>query len=133
MATKSNHREAIPRTAEQRLAVNDCPVHGLFMPQISQWVDEGEEHYTWVGCPRRDCQIAAKTRSIDGPAFDPCHRKDEICDESCLRYWLFLHEHSELSILGRAFKEVVTRLERRAVKDARSARLLGCLKAMIES
>jgi hypothetical protein len=55
-----------------RLSRGCCPIHGIFMPQVSNWNErvggalDGAE-VTVVECPRRDCDVRAFAASCDGP------------------------------------------------------------------
>lgn len=51
-----------------RLGQGRCPVHGLDMPQIDGWCEtEQDGQFTYVGCPRKDCNVEAMAKSFDGP------------------------------------------------------------------
>jgi hypothetical protein len=69
-----------------RLRNGCCPVHGLGMPQIGRWFYPEEDGtisaFTYVGCPRKDCDIAAKQGHPWGNAYDVFHTKDEILQRS---------------------------------------------------
>ena len=116
-----------PTVAEaqaKRLAKGCCPVHGLFMTQISEWQDtDTDSPFSWVGCPRKDCSIAAKTRGYGEAAFDVCHDHREIVDRSALHYWLFCRA-TDPGI----YRYVVKGLERKAKKNPDAAASLARLR-----
>jgi len=57
------------RQADRLKRLNDgrCPVHGLWMSQVDSWYEDELGGFTLVGCPRKDCDVIAKARSVDGP------------------------------------------------------------------
>jgi hypothetical protein len=73
----------------KRLQENRCPVHGLWMTQLSPCI--GDE-YCYVGCPRKNCDISAKTKNPDGPAYDVNHNKKVIEEEFHFQFWKMLKE-----------------------------------------
>src|SRR5262245_5000334 len=61
-------RKQSPGEGDSRLAQGRCPVHGLPMPPIDRWYQEGKGHsYTVVQCPRRAWAITAPAFAHNGP------------------------------------------------------------------
>jgi hypothetical protein len=75
----------------KRLRENCCPVHGLFMSQISPWI---AEEFCYVGCPSKDCDISAKSKGYEGPAYDVDHNKAAIEEEFRVEFWKSLKENA---------------------------------------
>lgn len=79
-----------------RLKEGRCPVHGLPMSQISRWYDNTRRDYCYGGCPRKDCNVAAKFHEPFGRAFDACQNKWKIESENRWQYLSLLEEDPEL-------------------------------------
>lgn len=109
-----------PDAQAERLRAGCCPVHGLRMTQITAWSD-GDDSWCYVGCPRKDCDIAAKSRTPLAECFEPVQAKSLLEDDSMVKLWGLLKTRAP-----EEFVYLEKRVRRRP--DERSTRLLSIVK-----
>ena len=88
----------------ERLKNGCCPVHGVPMSQITGW----EKDWCFVGCPRRDCDIAAKAKDPNANYFEPRLGKKKIQEAHTVQFWAMLKD-----IDPPVYEQLVKRVNRR--------------------